>query len=177
MITYIAFLRGINVGGHKKVPMVELRNLLTQLGLKNVQSYIQSGNVIFQSSNKNLENLEKNIQKSILNHFGFEVHILIRTPLVLESILNNCPFSEEKKTNSYFIILKQPPEATLIEAIAKQNFPNEEFIITENCVYIYYSLGAGKAKLGVNWFEKKLKVIATARNYKTMIKLQALSRE
>lgn len=171
---YIALLRGINVGGHKKVPMAELRDLLTKSGLENVKTYIQSGNVIFQSAEENRSKIERHIKDAISNYFGFEVAILVTTKDDIDVILKACPFSEEKKIASYFILLSEPPKTSLVNVIAKEQLPNEEFIITNNCVYIYYALGAGKAKLGVNWFEKKLKVKATARNYRTMLKLLSL---
>lgn len=177
MKTYIALLRGINVGGHKKVPMAELRELLTKAGLENVKTYIQSGNVLFQSKEINAKRLENKMRKAIMSHFGFDVSILVRSINEIESILNNCPFSEEKKVNSYFVILDEAPDNELTNEISEQVFPNEEFIITNNCIYIFYALGAGKAKLGVNWFERKLKITATARNYKTMLKLLSLSAE
>lgn len=95
----------------------------------------------------------------------------MRTKDEIESILTSCPFPEEKKIGSYFILLNQAPEKGLVDETLKKTFPNEEFIITNNCVYIFYTLGAGKAKLGINWFEKKLKVKAIGRNYRTMAKL------
>jgi len=175
MKTYIALLRGINVGGHKKVPMAELRALLTKSGLEDVQTYIQSGNVIFQSSEADKGKLEISIHNSIKHHFDFDVPVLVRSKEEIETILDACPFPEEKKIASYFIMLSEAPEKNLIEEISKEILKGEEFIITKNCIYIFYALGAGKAKLGVNWFEKKLKVKATARNYRTMVKLLSLS--
>ncbi len=171
MKVYIALLRGINVGGHKKVPMAELREVLTTSGLENVKTYIQSGNIIFQSSQEDKGKLEVLIHKAIMTRFGFDVPILVRSKEEVKAILDDCPFSEEKKVVSYFIMLSETPEKNLIDETAKQIFPNEEFVITNNCIYIFYALGAGKAKLGINWFEKKLKVKATARNYRTMAKL------
>ncbi len=174
MKSYIALLRGINVGGHKKVPMAELRELLTKSGLENVNTYIQSGNVIFQSSEGNKAKLEAIIHKVILEQFGFEVPILVRSKDDIKTILEACPFPKEKKIESYYIMLNEAPKKNLVVEVSQQTFPNEEFIITNNCVYIFYTLGAGKAKLGINWFEKKLKVKATARNYRTMVKLLSL---
>lgn len=95
MQTFIAFLRGINVGGHKKVSMADLRGLLTNSGFKNVETYIKCGNVIFQASEK-ASNLESNIQKLIYNHFGFNVSVNLKTNQQLQNILAICPFSEEK---------------------------------------------------------------------------------
>lgn len=175
MITYIALLRGINVGGNKKIPMVELREILGKVGLINAQTYIQSGNVIFQTKEIEIKALEHTIQKAIMDHFGFEVPVLVLSPKDLKQVFDECPFSEEQKTNSYFMLLYKVPDKDLVEEVSKISYPNEEFAITKNCVYIFYSLGVGKAKLGVNWFERKLKITATARNYKTMVKLLSLS--
>jgi uncharacterized protein (DUF1697 family) len=175
MKTYIALLRGINVGGHKKVPMAELRGLLTKSGLKNVLTYIQSGNVIFQSSEENKSKLEAVINEKINARFGFDIPVLVKSKEEIKAILDNCPFPDEKKVVSYFILLRDFPEKDLVDETSKQLFPKEVFIISKNCIYIFYALGAGRAKLGVNWFEKKLKVKATARNYRTMAKLIEMS--
>tara|TARA_R110002049_G_scaffold279949_3_gene459164 strand:+ start:23665 stop:24201 length:537 start_codon:yes stop_codon:yes gene_type:complete len=177
MKTYIALLRGINVSGQKKVPMVELRDLLSKLGLENVQTYIQSGNVVFQSSEESKNKLEDIIQKAIANYFGFEVPILVKTSKEIQNILDHCPFSEAKKENSYFTLLHSIPKIELIDSTSKVNYPNETFHITETCVYFYSSMGYGKAKCNNNFFERKLKVTATTRNYKTMIKLLSLCAE
>ena len=176
MQTYVALLRGINVGGHKKVPMSELRDLLTNAGFQNVQTYIQSGNVIFQSSKKASE-LETEIQKIILNHFGFEVPVIVKTNNELQTIFNRCPFSEEKKENSYFILLSGIPNEHVIEKTQGILYENEEVVIKNDCLYFYSSTGYGRTKFDMNTYERKLKVTGTARNYKTMVKLLSLSTE
>lgn len=171
MKTYIALLRGINVSGQKKIPMAELRELLTNSGLEHIQTYIQSGNVIFKSPEKDARKLELKIHQAIKTHFGFEVPILVKTPEELQSVFDNCPFSEEKKTNSYFTLLYTIPDKELVNVVAKVSYPNEEFVITNECIYFYCSMGYGKAKYNNNFFERKLKTTSTARNYKTMVKL------
>ncbi|MEN3323086.1 DUF1697 domain-containing protein [Mariniflexile soesokkakense] len=176
MNTYVALLRGINVGGHKKVPMADLRDLLTKAGFQKVQTYIQSGNVIFQSSEK-ASGLEKTIQNLILNHFGFDISVIVKTNSELQTILNNCPFLEEKKVASYFILLNKIPETNLVEEIAKITYPNEEIVIKNDCLYFYSSTGYGRTKFNMNTYERKLKVVGTSRNYKTMLKLLSLSAE
>jgi len=175
MNTYMALLRGINVSGQKKIPMADLRGLLTKSGLQNVQTYIQSGNIIFQSSEENVRKLEEKIHGAIKIHFGFEVPILIKTYKQLQQIFDACPFSEEKKINSYFILLYSTPNVKLVDEVSKTSYPNEEFIITNKCIYFYCSTGYGKAKLNNNFFERKLKITSTARNYRTMVKLLAMS--
>ena len=177
MQTYIALLRGINVGGHKKVPMAELREILTKFKLENVQTYIQSGNVIFQSSESNKVKLETTIKKLIVDHFGFEIPVLVKTREELKIIFNACPFSEEKKKNSYFTMLSAIPDKDLVVEASKKTYPNEEYLISNNCIYFYSEKGYGNAKFNLSFFEKKLKINATSRNYKTMVKLLALSIE
>lgn len=175
MITYIGFLRGINVGGQKKMPMAELRALLSKIGLQNVQTYIQSGNIIFQSDNNSAEDLSLNIHTSIKDHFGFEVPVLIKTPKELQQIFNDCPFTAEKKVSSYFMLLYEAPNREMVNQVLKISYPNEAFNITNDCIYFYCATGYGKAKMSNNFFERKLRVTATARNYKTMVKLLSLS--
>jgi len=174
MKTYIALLRGINVSGHKKILMVDLRALLKKVGFQDVQTYIQSGNVVFQSAAKPKE-CQALIYKAILKKYGWEVPILIRTASEIKKTLDNCPFPQDKKEKSYFCLLQEIPSEVLIKECQQIAFPNEEFIITPNCVYLYSELGAAKAKLNINFFERKLKVRATARNYRTMNKLLELA--
>lgn len=177
MKTYIALLRGINVSGQKKIPMAELRALLMNSGLESVQTYIQSGNVIFRSLEQDIQKLELKIHEAIKTHFGFEVPILIKTPEALQHVFDHCPFPEEKKINSYFTLLYKVPDKDLIAVVSKITHPNEAFVITNHCIYFYCSTGYGKAKYSNNFFERKLKITATARNYKTMVKLLSLCAE
>ena len=172
MKTYIAFLRGINVGGHKKILMADLKLLFKSLGLQNVQTYIQSGNVVFKS--KDEIKLATKITEAIELKYGFFVPVLIKKASELSEIVLKCPFFNEKREKSYFILLEESPAKENIELTAAFSNLKEEFHIVEDCVYIYYLEGAGKAKMGVNFFERKLKVKATARNYRTMVKLLSL---
>ncbi len=173
MKTYIALLRGINVGGHKKILMSDLKLLFEALGFENVTTYIQSGNVVFSSENK--VDFADKISKAIESKYGFIVPVLVKKATELNEIVSKSPFLDEKLEKSYFILLQDKPLTENIEIAAAFSHPNEEFHIIEDCVYIYYSEGAGKAKMGNNFFEKKLKVTATARNYRTMAKLIALA--
>ena len=177
MNTFIALLRGINVSGQKKIPMAQLRSLLSKSGFDNVQTYIQSGNVIFQSSEVNRTTLENLIQKAITSHFGFEVPVLVRSAAEIGDILDACPFTDEKKTNGYFTLLHSAPDKKLIKETHLISYPNEEFHISNQCVYFYSTSGYGNAKCNNNFFERKLKVDATTRNYKTMVKLLSLCAE
>jgi len=171
MITYIALLRGINVGGHKKILMAELRVLLTEIDLQNVQTYIQSGNIVFQYKKTANSNLQAIISKAIETNLGFEVPVFVLKPSELKAVFDACPFPQKEKIQSYFTLLQEEPLPDLVEAVREINYPNEKFVIGINCIYFYSSIGYGKAKYSNNFFEKKLKVSTTARNYKTMLKL------
>ena len=177
MTTYIALLRGINVSGQKKVPMAVLRELLSKSGFKKIGTYIQSGNVIFQSLEQNKSILEKMIQSNIQEHFGFLVPTLVKAPEEIRAILDEFPFSEEKREGSYFTLLYEIPSEKLVNSISKEVCHNEEFIIKRDCVYFYPVKGYGKTKCDNNFFERKLNITATTRNYKTMLKLLSLSSE
>ncbi|SFN39219.1 Uncharacterized conserved protein, DUF1697 family [Bizionia echini] len=172
---YIVLLKGINVGGHKKVPMADLRNLLTTSGFKNVKTYIQSGNVILESATKDIARIESDITAVILKHFGFEVSVLVKTRVELERIFKASPFSEEKKKASYFIMLHKTPDADLVREASEKVYEGEAYHIINDCMYWYCEKGFGRAKFNVNLFERKLNTIATARNYNTMLKLLSLS--
>lgn len=176
MKTYIALLKGINVGGHRKVPMAELRDLFINSGFQKVQTYIQSGNVIFQSSEK-APDLEIKIQNLISIQFGFDVSVIIKTNKELQELFEASPFSKEKKENSYFIMLNRIPDSNLVDEVDQLQYEDEEIIIKKDCLYFYCSTGFGKTKFNMNSYERKLKVTGTARNYNTMVKLLSLSAE
>jgi uncharacterized protein (DUF1697 family) len=174
--TYVAFLRGINVSGQKKLRMADLRASLERVGLKEVQSYIQSGNVLFKSSILSMEKLESLLKKAIKDDFAFDVPTLVKTPEALKEILQNNPYTKVvEKKNQYFTLLHQIPEKELVGKFNTLNFENEDFCLTDACVYLNCKQGAGKAKLNNNLIENKLKVTATTRNLNTMLKMIALS--
>lgn len=132
MQTHIALLRGINVGGHKKIKMPNLKFLFEELGFATVATYIQSGNVIFSTKIEN--GLEKIISEAILSRFGFEVPVLVKTISEIEIILTSCPFSEEQKVASYFTLINEVPSNDLANEVSMLIYPHEEFVITQNCV-------------------------------------------
>ena len=177
MKTYIILLRGINVSGQKKVPMAELGTLLSNLGFKNVSTYIQSGNIVLQSGENKGSKIKEIIEKGILNHFNFEVSTLVLLFEDFKTSFDNCPFSQDKKEKSYFTLLHAVPEKELVREVSSIIYPNEEFIVNHTCIYFYSENGYGRAKCNNNFFERKLKITATTRNYKTMLKLLSLSSE
>ena len=170
MNTYIALLRGINVGGHKRIKMADLRALLQQLGFENIATYIQSGNIVFQSQ-ENKSFCATAIKELIRAHYGFEVPVLLLIAKHLKEVLQSCPFSEEKQSDSYYTLLFEPPQNENIAIFKSIHYPDEEIELINDCVYFYTSKGMGKAKYSNNLAENKLKVIATTRNHRTLCKL------
>ncbi|WP_397363725.1 DUF1697 domain-containing protein [Olleya sp. R77988] len=174
MNTYLAFLRGINVGGHNKIPMQELRDLLNQIGFKDVKTYIQTGNIIFKTSSTDRNLLASKIKNGIYNQFGFDIPVLIKTPTQIISILEKCPFTEEEKLKSYFALLYDKATIQQIQSLKSYSFPDEKFQLIDDCIYLYSSIGYGKSKANNNFFEKKIKIKLTTRNYNTLNKLVKL---
>ncbi|MFS4468616.1 DUF1697 domain-containing protein [Maribacter sp. 2210JD10-5] len=180
METYIALLRGINVSGQKKVPMAELRKILEDEEMANIKTYIQSGNVIFKSESNYIIALEKSIMQKIEKYFGFKVPVLVKKVSDIKMILAANPFdnTEDLEHNRiYFVLLQTVPEILKVKEFETEKFVNEAFKITDHCVYLSCKNGYGKAKLNNNLIERKLKVKATTRNYRTMKKLLELSED
>ena len=146
MNTYICLLRGINVGGHKKIKMAELKTLFTSLGYNDVVTYIQSGNIIFKSHEKSIDEITAVIKKAIVSTYGFEVPVFVLTRAMLTQVYENYVLSPECIASSYFTLLHTVPSTEDIALVNNLELPNEHFVVTENCVYIYPEKGYGKAK-------------------------------
>lgn len=181
MTIYIALLRGINVGGHHKIKMVELRNTFEKLGFNQVQTYIQSGNVLFES-NEEETLLRWQIEHKIEQDFGFSVSVVLRTASELERIIRNCPFSEEsiseaaassKGESLYAALLADAPLQEGIERLSAYKSENEEYQIEGREIYLLFHQSIRNSKLAINL--QKLGVPVTIRNWKTLNKLAIMT--
>lgn len=178
MAKYISILRGINVGGSRKILMADLKKMYEKLGFSKVETYIQSGNVIFESAqNGPTSDLEQNIQRAIAETFGFDVPVIIRSSEeVTESIANN-PFWKEKDVDIdrlHLTCLKEVPSPELVEKIKEFQYLPDRYEIIGNDVFIFCAAGYGTSKLVNSFFESKLKTSATTRNWKTVMKLHEM---
>lgn len=171
MKKYIVILRGINVSGKNKLPMADLRDMLNELGFQNVQTYIQSGNIILDSE-ETKEIVCKKIKEAIANTFGYTVPVLARTLEEWKKVLENYPFSQENEKIVAFTFLDKVVEETAIEV---KGINDDRYKIVDDVMYLYCPSGFGKTKLTNNIIEKKLKVTATTRNLKTTQKLLELA--
>lgn len=174
MAIYISLLRGINVSGKKIIKMADLRAIYQALQFDNVQSYIQSGNVIFNSQNDDCQYLEKQIKQAIVQHYKFDVPVFVLPPETLMNAKNNLPFKdvdvESEGSKILLCFLSKTPENS-IDLLTPYLKSNEQLYITGNVLYLYCQDGFGKSKLTHSNIEKKLQVSATARNLKTIDKL------
>lgn len=182
MTSYIAFLRGINVSGKNSIKMAELSVHLKNSGLKEVNTYIQSGNILFKYKETESVIIEKLIFNTINKHYGYNVNILVLTNNELEEVYNSNPFWERKQlvetSHLYVTLLNNNPNIEGIPQIDNLIINNDdEFIVNNKTIYLYCPNGYGKTKLSNNLFERKLNSPATSRNWKTITKLIELSKK
>lgn len=183
MPTFISMLRGINVGGHRKVPMNELREAYTRLGFSNVKSYIQSGNVVFDSKQSSSAKVGALIEAKLKEWLGGPVPVIVRTSAEFGKVIEGNPFLKERQEdtkNLYVILLSARPSASAMSNLATVETPNEqadEFVSGERVVYVFCPKGYGETKFNNVFFEKILKVSATARNWNTVQALYAMATE
>ncbi len=178
MERFISILRGINVGGQRKLPMEQLKSLFEGLNYKDVFTYIQSGNVIFTADKIPPPVLEKIIEKKISEKFNMEVPVIIRQVPEMASILAINPFLKIKGIDIeklHVTFLEKIPGQNELNNIEKYDYSPDKFSIIKKEVFLYCPGGYGKTKLSNNFFESKLKVKATTRNWKTVNKLAGLA--
>jgi uncharacterized protein (DUF1697 family) len=175
MKTYIALLRAINVSGKNIILMKDLKTLFEDLDFENVKTYIQSGNVIFESD-KNKELLAELISNKIKTVYDYDVPVIILTKNELQVVIENNPFLIEDENidtkKLYVSYLNQIPKET--KKLDDFDFRQDKYIIKDKVIYLKYDLGAGRTKLSNKIIENKLDCIATARNWRTTCKLLEL---
>ena len=167
METYIALLRGINVGGRNLLPMKALVTLMEQNGYTEVKTYIQSGNVVFQC-----EQLPENLGQLIEAEFGFEPNILFLAKGEFIQAADNCPYTSDVGKEVHFYFCKSQPTPD-IEKLNGFKADSESYEIKDKVFYLYAPEGIGRSKLVAN-VEKCLGVPATGRNLNTINKLLSM---
>jgi uncharacterized protein (DUF1697 family) len=172
MNTYVALFRGINVGAKNRIKMELLRDTFTSLHLSNVRTYLQSGNVLFDSSITDTAQLATIIRTAVAPT-GVDVPVLVISQSSILQIINQNPFYKpEMDFNTLHItLLYDNPNPALCDKIKESSIGNDTFSIDRNVIYIKCTGNYSDSKLTNNFFESKLKVTATTRNLKTMMEL------
>jgi len=175
MNTYIILLRGLTPTGKNKVLMTPLRSAPSKAGLRNVQTYIQSGNVIA-SADLSQPALEQLVHEVISKNFGGDIAVLARRPKQFSDILNHNPFRIADRTKLYFTLLASEPQIYLLQEFLNTDFTPDQVLYINNTIYTLYATKLSDSKFNNNYFERKLKVTATTRNLNTITKLGELGK-
>ncbi|PFS59481.1 DUF1697 domain-containing protein [Bacillus cereus] len=174
MTIYIALLRGINVGGHKVIKMAYLKQMFESIGLKQVKTYIQSGNIVFESE-KDIGFLNKRIQSEIKNVFDFDVPVMLRTRDEFINTIKRCPYEVDSLLEGESIhvaFLANELSEKEIDQLLMQKNETEDCFIHEKVVYLFFKNSIRNSKL-MNQFQK-LQTPATIRNWRTVNKLKVI---
>ncbi|MET7620750.1 DUF1697 domain-containing protein [Streptomyces sp. NPDC005408] len=178
---YAALLRGINVGGHKKVPMAELRELLTELGHTDVTTYLQSGNAVFSSASADEKAIGTALERAIEKRFGFGVDCLVRSAPYLKAVADDCPFPADELEGKQLHVtyFSEPVGPERLASIDTAAYLPEEFRLGDRALYLYAPNGLGRSKLAEALAKPRLfkGIIATSRNWNTVLKLVELTRD
>lgn len=172
MNKYVVLLRGINVGGHNKLPMADLRNLLTNNGYTNVSTYIQSGNVLL-SSEKNSVEISTHIILLIETEFSYNIPVITLTTDELKTCFLENPYAQKEQDIKFLHVtfLDSLPKQELVKSLNINTYNNDAYQVLGKCIYLYTPDGFAKTKFNNTQFEKKLHTVTTTRNWRTITKL------
>jgi uncharacterized protein (DUF1697 family) len=179
MHTFISFLRGVNMTGHNSIKMTDLSALYQKLGFIEPETFIQSGNVIFSTDkDTKVPEIASSIETAIKNTFSYDVPVMIRTLKEMRDLFNCNPYITEinfDPAKMAVIFLHETPSESQIQKVADVDYPPDKFSIIGNEIYTFCPNGFGRTKIYTNFFENKMKVTGTARNWKTVTTLLTLA--
>lgn len=167
MGAHVALLRGVNVGGHRKVPMAELRAVAEALGLENPRTYVASGNLVFESGESGAE-LEVLLEKGLAERFGFGVDVIVRSAAQWVRYRAGNPFPDESAEAPSLVMIsvgKEAPRDEDVDALRARAGPNERVERVGDAVWIWFGDGAGRSKIGTG----PARGVSTTRNWRTVV--------
>jgi uncharacterized protein (DUF1697 family) len=180
MPVVISMLRGVNLGPHNRINMDALRAMYESLGLGDPRTYVQSGNVIFRTKEKNLDKLTSRIQDGIEKRFRCRPEVIVRTPDELRKAIKATPFAKSRNLEPGKILVTflaaEPPAETKEKLASFSKYPEEVHLKGQE-MYIYFPNGAGRSKLPWSSVEKFLKVTGTARNWNSVLAMLEIAEE
>lgn len=178
MTTHIALLRGINVGGHRKISMAELRDFVFGLGFEDVQTLLQTGNIVFRGGKRSGADLERLLEVEAEKRLGLSTTFVVRSEKELRVVIERNPFPNEAKTDpSHLVVmfLKDAPQASAVKALQAASRGPEIIRGDGKHLYVVYPDGIARSRLTASLIEGKLGTSSTARNWNTVVKLSALA--
>ncbi len=180
--TFVALLRGVNVGGKNMLPMKDLQAMFIDAGSMDVRTYIQSGNVVFTATPALAREVVRVMPAMIGKRFKFEPAVILRSADEMERIVAANPFMASSAMgvddrSLHVAFLADVPAKSRIAALDPQRSPGDDFAVRGSCVYLRLGNGAGKTKLTNAYLDSTLQTISTARNWRTTLKLLEIMRE
>lgn len=173
MKTYVLLLRGVMPTGKNRVPMAELRVALTDAGLADVRTYIQSGNAIAASHLDHVA-ISQLVHDTIKQKIGADITVITRTAEEIKHVLAGNPFPDADPSRLYFSMLSSPPAPNLLQEFLEIDFAQDEIKVVGDTIYTLYATKLSDSRFTNNFFEKKLKIASTTRNFNTMTRLVEL---
>ena len=179
MTRYVALLRGINVGQHKRVAMAALRDLLGDLGHTEVRTHLQSGNAVFTSAPRTAEEVAQAIEGRITDDTGYDVKVVVRTSDEMASVVDANPLVDSMTDPAKMLVafLSAEPAAERLAGIEPGDYEPEKFAVRDREIYLWCPGGIRDSKIVEVFSDKRLGVDVTARNWRTVTKLAELARE
>jgi uncharacterized protein (DUF1697 family) len=177
MPAIICLLRGVNLGGHNKIAMDSLRDICSSLKLRSPQTYIQSGNVVFATTEKDLGKLARRIEDCIEKKHSFRPSVMLRTAAEMRDVIARNPFASRKNIDAAKLVvsfLAEAPTAEVAKRVSGINVGPEELHVSGRELYIYFPDGQGRSKLPAA-LNRATKIPATARNWNTVNQLLAMA--
>lgn len=176
MPVYVSLLRGINVGGNKKIKMADLRALYKSLGFTDVSTLLQSGNAVFKSDLTDTSKIAKRIEDGIEAQFGFHSDLFVLTAAQFRTAFDNNPFTGDDYEGSKLLVTlyAETLPDDLMQKLHDAHDGSETIKSSDNVLYVYFPDGMGRSKLANKTLGQIIKISSTGRNWNTMTKLLAL---
>jgi uncharacterized protein (DUF1697 family) len=177
--SYVALLRGINLGNVNKLPMKDLIQIFVDNNCENVQNYIQSGNIVFKATPEIATSITDLITTQIQKQYGYKVPVILRTAEQLAGVMQDNPFLKKElpEDKLHVMFLANTPDADRINTLDPNRSSPDEFSVEGQEIYLHLPNGVGRSKLTNDYFETKLKTVSTARNWRTVTKLLEMARD
>lgn len=176
MSIHVALLRAVNVGGNNRLPMRDLVAMFEAAGARDVRTYIQSGNVVFDAAPRAAPRIVAAVRDAIARDLGLRVPLVLRTAAELHGAAAGNPFLAEEEDRVYVGFLADLPTKAAVAALDPGRSPPDRFVVRGREIYLHLPTGAARTKITVDWLDRNLGTVTTLRNWRTVTKLDAMAR-